>query len=82
MKVVIPMLCSKGNMGSGTVYFLEDFWCSANLQSTPGKGHTYRFATFPFVLQKVNVSARLTRSPEITRCPMWLLASEIGRAHV
>ena len=31
------------------------------------------------LLNKVNVSARLTRSPKITQCPMWLLASvQIG----
>ena len=63
-------------MGSGTVFFPGDLPCSANLRFIPGKGYMYRFAMFPFVLPKgVNVSARLTRSPEITRCLMWLLAS-------
>ena len=75
MRAAIPMLCSEGNMGSGTIYFLEDLQCSASPQSTPGKGHMCRFATFPFVLQKVNMSARPTRSPRITQCLMWLLAS-------
>ena len=63
-------------MGSGTVYFPEDLQCSASPWFTPRKGHTYRLATFPFVLLKgVNVSVRLTRSPGIIQCPMWLLAS-------
>ena len=74
MRVVTLTLCSEGSTGSGIIFFPGDLQCSANLQSIPGKGYTYRFATFPFVLFKeVNVSARLTRSPVITRCPMWLL---------
>ena len=75
MRVGTLTLCSEGSMGSGIVFFPGDLQCSANLQFIPGKGYTYRFATFPFVLLNgVNVSARLTRSPKITRCSMWLLA--------
>ena len=76
MRVTTLTLCSKGSTGSGIIFFPEDLRCNANLQSIPEKGYTNRFATFPFVLLKgVNVSARLTRSPGITRCPMWLLTS-------
>ena len=52
MRVVTLMLCSEGSMGSGIVFFPGDLQCSANLQSIPEKGYTYRFATFPFVLLK------------------------------
>ena len=46
----------------------------------PGEGIYVQVCHFPLCLPDgVNVSARLTRSPEITQCPMWLLASvQIG----
>ena len=46
----------------------------------PGEGVYVQICHAPLCLPNgVNVSARLTRSPEIIRCPMWLLASaQIG----
>ena len=52
MRVVTLTLCSEGSTGSGIVFFPEDLQYSVNLQFIPGKGYTYRFATFPFVLLK------------------------------
>ena len=52
MKVVTLMPCSEGSTGSGIVFFPEDLRCSANLQSIPEKGYTYRFATVPFCFLK------------------------------
>ena len=42
----------------------------------PGEGIYVQVCHVPFCSFKgVNMSARLTRSPEIIQCPMWLLAS-------
>ena len=46
----------------------------------PGEGAYVQVCHVPLcILKEVNVSVRLTRSPEIIQCPTWLLASvQIG----
>ena len=76
MRAATLMLCSEGSMGSGIVYFLEDLRCRVSPRSTLGKELTCRFCHVSLCpSEEVNMSARLTRSPKITRCLMWLLTS-------
>ena len=77
MRVVTLMLCSEGSMGSGIIYFPEDLQRSVNPQSIPGKGYTYKFATFPFVF--LNGLTCLLGLQDLPKLPNVLCGSSLLR---
>ena len=57
MRDVTLTLCSRGNMGSGIICFLEDLQCNTNQWFIPEKGYVCRFDAFlqDFGFLKINM---------------------------